>query len=97
MQKSWVYILTNKNKTVLYTGVTSNLQKRMNEHKNKTYKGFSATYNCDKLVFVQEFSEISRGIDYEKKLKAGNRARKEKLINIQNPEWNDLSEHLILG
>jgi putative endonuclease len=97
MQKSWVYIITNKNNTVLYTGVTSNLQKRMNEHKNKTHKGFATKYNCEKLVYIQEFSEINQAIEYEKRLKAGNRARKEKLINTQNPDWNDLSEEMTLG
>ena len=97
MKQSWVYILTNKNHTVLYTGVTSNLQRRMFQHKNKTYKGFTARYNCNKLVYVEEFHEISQAIQYEKKIKAGNRAKKEKLINNQNPNWKDLSEGWILG
>jgi len=96
-EKSWVYILTNRNNTVLYTGVTSNLQKRIYEHKIKIYEGFAAKYNCDKLVYVQEFTEINQAIEYEKKIKGGNRARKEKLINNQNPDWNDLSEDMILG
>jgi len=97
MKKSWVYIITNKNNTVLYTGVTSNLEKRMYEHKNKLNKGFAAKYNCEKLIYVQEFSEMNQAIKYEKKIKAGNRARKEKLINTQNPDWIDLSKDMILG
>lgn len=97
MKYSWVYILTNKKNTVLYTGVTSNLQKRIFQHKNKSYKGFTSRYNCDKLVYIQEFSEIKQAIQYEKKIKAGNRAKKEKLINTQNPTWKDISEGWILG
>tara|TARA_R100001369_G_scaffold14461_1_gene29081 strand:- start:7 stop:300 length:294 start_codon:yes stop_codon:yes gene_type:complete len=97
MKYSWVYILTNKNNTVLYTGVTSNLQKRMFEHKSKVNKGFAAKYNCEKLVYVQEFTEMNQAIEFEKKIKAGNRAKKEKLINTQNPDWNDLSKDMILG
>ncbi|WP_081210644.1 GIY-YIG nuclease family protein [Salegentibacter sediminis] len=97
MQKSWVYILTNKNNTVFYTGDTSNIQKRMYQHNHKIYEGFAAKYNCEKLVFVQEFSEINQAIEYEKKIKSGNRSRKEKLINGQNPDWIDLSKDMILG
>lgn len=82
---------------MLYTGITSSLEKRMYEHKNKIHKGFAAKYNCDKLIFVQEFSEINQAIEYEKKIKAGNRANKEKLINNQNPDWNDLSGNLFSG
>jgi putative endonuclease len=92
MQLSAVYIITNKNHTVLYTGVTSNLVKRIYQHKTKFYKGFSSRYNCDQLVYFKEFSGIILAIAYEKKLKAGNRANKEKLINALNPEWKDLSD-----
>ena len=91
MRFSYVYILTNKNHTVLYTGVTSNLLKRVYQHKTKAYKGFTARYNCDQLVYYQEFSNISQAIDFEKKIKAGNRLAKEKLISTINPEWKDLS------
>ncbi|RSK41492.1 GIY-YIG nuclease family protein [Mangrovimonas spongiae] len=88
MQKSYVYFLTNKNNTVLYIGVTSNLLKRVYEHKAKIrYK-----YNCDKLVYYEEFSDINQAIAREKQLKAGNRNRKEELIKSENPEWNDLSD-----
>lgn len=88
---SYVYILTNKNHTVLYSGVTSNLLKRVYQHKTKAYKGFTSRYNCDQLVFYQEFSNISQAIDFEKKIKAGNRKAKEKLISTMNPEWKDLT------
>jgi len=78
---------------VLYTGVTSDLQKRIVQHKSKYYKdSFSARYNCNKLVFVQEFQNIKEAILFEKKLKAGNRANKVKLIVEQNPKWIDLAK-----
>ena len=91
-QNHYVYIMTNKNNTVLYTGATSNLVQRTYQHKNKTFKGFTSRYNCNKLVYYKAFPDIRDAIAYEKKLKAGNRAKKEKLINEQNPEWKDLSE-----
>jgi len=91
MRQSYVYIITNKNNTVLYTGVTSDLLKRIYQHKNKVYKGFSSKYNCNKLVYYKVFYSIESAIAYEKKIKAGNRKNKEKLINILNPEWNDLA------
>jgi putative endonuclease len=84
--------MTNKNNTVLYTGVTSNLLQRVYQHKTKFHKGFSSRYNCEHLVYYQEFTDIKEAIAYEKKLKAGNRARKEKLIIEANPEWKDLCE-----
>lgn len=95
MNKSWVYILSNKNRTTIYIGVTSNILQRVGQHKSKFYKGFTAKYNCDRLVYYQEFESIVQAIAYEKKLKAGNRAKKESLINSQNPEWKDLDEEWI--
>ncbi len=84
--------MTNKNNTVIYIGVTSDLVKRVYQHKTKTYKGFTAKYNCDKLIYFEEFSDINRAIAREKQLKLGNRKRKEDLINSNNPDWSDLSE-----
>ncbi len=91
MKLPCVYIITNKNNNVLYIGVTSNLAERINQHKQKKYNGFAARYNCDKLIFYIEFSCMIEAIAYEKKIKAGNRKNKEKLINNINPEWKDLS------
>ncbi|SHM80322.1 GIY-YIG nuclease family protein [Salegentibacter salegens] len=62
MKASWVYIITSKNNTVLYTGVTSNLQKRMYEHKNKINKGFATKYNCDKLVYWSQNRDLNPAI-----------------------------------
>ncbi|MEM6721173.1 MAG: GIY-YIG nuclease family protein [Bacteroidota bacterium] len=92
MKTPCVYILTNKNNTVLYIGVTSNLLRRMYQHKTKAFKGFTAKYNCHKLVYFEEFTSMLEAIAREKQLKAGNRKRKEELINQENSEWNDLSD-----
>lgn len=92
MKKGYVYFLTNKNNTVIYIGVTSNIKQRIFEHKTKKHKGFSSKYNCNKLIYFEEFSSIQEAIQREKQLKSGNRSKKEKLINTINPNWNDLSE-----
>lgn len=84
--------MTNKNNTVIYIGVTSNLVKRVYQHKTKAFKGFTLKYNCDKLVYFEEFNDINQAIQREKQLKSGNRIRKEELINSVNPDWNDLSD-----
>jgi putative endonuclease len=97
MKNSCVYFLTNKNKSVIYIGVTSNLLKRIYQHKTKYYKGFTSKYNCDKLVYFEEFTDINQAISREKQLKAGNRKRKEDLINSINPEWKDLSESWVFS
>ena len=95
MKKSVVYFMTNHNKTVIYIGVTSNLIKRVHQHKSKSLKGFTSKYNCDKLVYFETFSDIKQAIAREKQLKSGNRKRKEDLINSINPAWDDLSEDWI--
>lgn len=90
-----VYILTNKNHTVLYTGVTSNLKTRVEQHKSKFHRNsFSARYNLDKLVYYEQFFDISQAIAREKQIKAGSRKKKMELINEFNPEWVDLYEGL---
>jgi putative endonuclease len=95
MKNGFVYILANKNNTVLYTGVTSDLKDRIAKHKNKTYKNsFSSRYNCDKLVYFEKFDTISQAINREKQIKAGNRKRKEDLINSMNEDWEDLYDRL---
>ncbi len=96
MKPGFIYIITNKNNTVLYIGVTSNLPQRIEEHKQKRYENsFSARYNLNKLVYYEQFQMIGDAIGREKQLKAGNRATKEKLINSINPNWNDLYEEII--
>ncbi|WP_445712715.1 GIY-YIG nuclease family protein [Flavobacterium sp.] len=96
MKPGFIYIITNKNNTVLYIGVTSNLPQRIEEHKQKRYENsFSARYNLNKLVYYEQFQMIGDAIGREKQLKAGNRATKEKLINSINPNWNDLYDEII--
>jgi len=92
MKKSYIYFMVNKNNTALYIGITSDLLKRVYQHKTKVYKGFTSKYNCDKLVYFEEFENINQAIAREKQLKAGNRQRKEALIELENPSWKDLSK-----
>lgn len=89
----FVYILTNPRNTVLYTGVTSNLKKRIWEHRTKLHPGsFTAKYNIGKLVYFEEYEDIRDAIAREKQLKAGSRAKKIELIECINPGWKDLFE-----
>ncbi len=87
-------MMTNKLDTVLYTGVTSNLEKRVYEHKTKLIKGFTEKYNVDKLIYYEIFGEIEDAIEREKKIKKGSRQKKIDLISKMNPSWNDLSNNL---
>lgn len=95
MKKGYVYILTNPRKTVLYTGVTSNLGKRVFEHKNKIAEGFTRQYNCNHLVYyeITENHEVAK--QRQKEIKADCRIQKEKMIEEFNPEWKDLSSELL--
>jgi len=88
----FVYIITNKKHSVLYTGVTNNLIKRIYGHKNKVVKGFSEKYNVNKLVYYEVFDSIKTAIMREKQIKAGRRKKKLELINEFNKQWNDLYE-----
>lgn len=94
MKNGFVYILTNKNNTVIYTGVTSELEQRVWQHKQKVIEGFTKKYNCDKLVWFQSAEEIGSVIAREKQIKSWSRRKKEALINELNPEWTDLSLQL---
>ena len=89
-----VYIMTNKYNTTLYTGVTSDLPKRVWEHKNKAVKGFTYQYNINKLVYYELFGDIILAIEREKQIKNLVRRKKEELINKENSEWRDLSDDL---
>lgn len=91
MKSYWVYILTNQINTVLYIGITSKLEQRIYQHKNKLTKGFTEKYNVDKLIYFEETSDPMSAISREKQLKGWTRKKKETLINRVNPEWDDLS------
>ena len=86
--------MTNKNNTVLYTGVTNNLQKRVYEHKEKLVEGFTKKYNVVKLVYYEIFDDPKNAIAREKQIKAGSRQKKLDLINSMNQEWKDLYDSL---
>ena len=91
----YIYILTNKNNTVLYTGVTSNLGNRIQQHRTGYYKNsFTSKYNLTKLVYYEEFLTIEDAISREKQLKAGSRKKKIQLIERINPIWDDLSRDI---
>jgi putative endonuclease len=95
----FVYILTNKNKTTLYIGVTNNLCRRIYEHKNHVNKNsFSDRYNLEYCVYYEKFEYFYLAINREKELKKWNRQKKENLINTVNPQWNVLvTEHGFVG
>jgi len=91
----FVYIMTNKNNTVLYTGVTNNLIRRVYEHKEKLIEGFTKKYNCSKLVWYEVYDDSYNAIAREKQIKAGSRKKKLDLINSFNPEWKDIYNDIV--
>ena len=96
--KGFIYILTNRHKKVLYTGVTGNLLQRMVQHKNGSYEdSFSKRYHLTILVYFEEFDRIGDAIIREKQIKAGSRQKKIDLINKMNPEWKDLFEWFVMN
>ena len=86
----YVYIMTNKYNTVLYTGVTGNLARRVSEHKNPTKDSFTARYRVNKLVFAEYFNDVKYALEAEKQIKSWSRQKKIQLIESVNPEWKDL-------
>ncbi|MCD6161493.1 MAG: GIY-YIG nuclease family protein [candidate division Zixibacteria bacterium] len=90
----YVYIMTNKNNTVLYTGATNNLIKRVYEHKNNIIKSFTSRYNIIKLIYYEILQDSYNAIAREKQIKGGSRKKKEVLINKTNPNWDDLYDKL---
>ncbi len=95
MEKQYyVYIMTNHKNTVLYTGVTNGLQRRVYEHKNKLVKGFTKRYNLTRLVYYEFCSDIEGAIIREKQIKAGSRQDKMNLIDSVNRDWHDLYDEL---
>ena len=95
MEKQYfIYIVTNKNHSVLYAGVTNDLKRRVYEHKNKLADGFTKKYNIDKLVFYEIYNDVNEAILREKQIKGGSRAKKVKLIEEMNNQWRDLYDQL---
>ncbi len=95
MNNSYVYILFNKRNGTLYVGVTSDLVKRVYEHKNKFVQGFTSKYGVDKLGYYEIYDNIALAIEREKKLKGASRRKKLELIEIHNPEWLDLYYEIV--
>lgn len=95
MKTSFIYIITNKKRGTLYIGVTSDLSSRIQQHKSKMLKGFSAKYNLSNLVYYEVFEDIAEAIYREKKLKHFLRQQKIDLIESTNPEWKDLYKDLV--
>jgi putative endonuclease len=90
IQLYYVYILTNANHKVLYTGVTNDLERRCFEHKQKKIKGFTQKYNVDKLIYYEKFDFVDLAIAREKQIKGYSRMKKITLIDQFNIGWNDL-------
>jgi putative endonuclease len=88
-----VYIVASKSR-VIYIGMTNNLERRIYEHKNDMVDGFSKKYRCHRLVYLESFDEILKAIDREKQFKRWNRTKKIRLIERQNPTWEDLAAEL---
>jgi putative endonuclease len=86
--------MTSKYNTVLYTGITNNLIRRVYEHKEKLIKGFTKWYNVDKLVYYEVFEDVTEAISREKQIKGGPREKKIELIDAFNGEWKDLYEEI---
>ena len=92
----YVYILSNAFKSVLYTGVTNDLVRRVYEHKHHLDKGsFTAQYNVEQLVYFESTSDVNAAIEREKQIKSWSRKKKNKLIDSKNPAWDDLYERIL--
>jgi putative endonuclease len=86
-----VYLLTNWNNKVMYVGITSDLKRRLFEHRNKSVEGFTTKYNIHKLVYYEATSDVQSAIAREKEIKKWRREKKNRLVEKINPEWRDLS------
>jgi putative endonuclease len=94
MKNYYVYMLSSKRNGTLYIGVTSNLVKRVYEHKNEVVEGFTKKYNIHELVWFEMHQTVESAINREKQIKKWNRAWKLKLIEKENPQWIDLYESI---
>jgi putative endonuclease len=93
----YVYIVTNKNDSVLYIGVTSDLDCRIYEHRERLTEGFTKQYQATKLIYYEDYPDPLSAIDREKQLKGWRREKKIALIQKRNPRWNDLFEEITAG
>ena len=95
MKQPCVYIITNRSNGTIYTGVTSDLARRIYQHKQKLVEGFSSKYELDKLVWYQTVATMEAAITEEKRIKGGSREAKLNLIRKMNPQWRDLYKDII--
>jgi putative endonuclease len=91
----WVYIVTNRNHSVLYIGVTNRLSRRTWQHREGSSDGFAATYQCKKLIYYEWYRDIRDAIARESQLKNWSRTKKVTLINRLNPSWRDLGAEIL--
>ena len=87
----YVYILTNWNNDVMYIGVTNHLERRLNEHRSGMIEGFTQKYHVHKLVYYETTSDVKAALTREKQLKKWSRAKKNELVRMMNPQWEDLA------
>ena len=91
----YVYLLSNKKSTVIYTGMTNDLVRRVYQHKQGQSESFTQRYRVNRLVYFESFADVRDALEREKQLKAGSRQKKLDLINSTNPEWRDLYDELL--
>ena len=91
----WIYIVTNRNHSVLYIGVTNRLSRRVWEHREGIGAGFAADYQCKKLIYYEHYRDVRDAIARESQLKKWSRAKKVELINRMNPSWLDLGADVL--
>ena len=94
MKEFYVYMITNRSRVVLYTGVTSKLARRIWQHKNHVVKGFTSKYKLDRLVYYEQFADSISAITGEKEIKGRRREKKNELVRKLNPKWEDLCKSL---
>ena len=90
MDKYYIYIMSNTSNSTIYVGVTNNLERRVLEHRTPDTKSFTIRYHCHKLVYYEEYSSIDEAISREKQIKSWSRSRKDKMIDLMNPDRKDL-------
>ena len=94
MKDFYVYVMSNRNRAVLYTGITKDLARRVWQHKNQVVKGFTSKYKLDRLVYYEQFADPISAITREKEIKAWRREKKNDLVRKLNPKWEDLAKKL---
>ena len=95
MKTYFVYIMTNKGRSTLYTGITNSLLRRVTQHRNGEIQGFTRRYNTNRLIYYEQFNDARDAIAREKQIKGWSRRKKEELIAVKNPNWMDMAVTLL--